>query len=188
MQRRCCAQLPLGLTSGLDNGTQALYAHTTLSLMLTFVETYSSLETFICQFHLWLAGDTKGLLVLLPWPRLRFLNMIFTTLIFLFVSNQIAVSTGQLTEWILGKQPKKAAATLPSASASGGQYVPLATMNGESTTVDGLPAEVKPVPSTFDKLLANLKFRCAMFMGLIWVINLLYPSYHPSEGHLLPTH
>lgn len=148
----------------------------------------SSLETFICQFHLWLAGDTKGLLVLLPWPRLRILNMVFTTLIFLFVSNQIAVSTGQLTDWICGKAPKKQAVALPSSTVDGGQYVPLATMNPDSSAVDGLPAEVVPVPSTADKLFSNLKFRCAVFLGLIWITNLLYPSYHPSLGHLLPTH
>lgn len=160
----------------------------------------SSLETFICQFHLWLAGDTKGLLVLLPWPRLRFLNMVFTTLVFLFVSNQIATSTGHLTDWICGKVPKNAATTsaaiaLPSgggsSSAGGAQYVPLSTMNGDevgsSTTVDGMP-EIKHVPTTMEKLLASLPFRCAVTMGLIWLINLLYPTSHPPQGHLLPTH
>lgn len=111
--------------------------------------------------------------------------MIFTTLIFLFVSNQIATTTGQLTEWICGKQPKKPA-NLPSTATN--QYVPLNTLNGADNGGDSLAAEVKPIPSTMDKLLSNLKFRCAVFMGLIWMINLLYPSYHPSEGHLLPTH
>ena len=150
---------------------------------------FSSLETFICQFHLWLAGDTKGLLVLLPWPRLRFLNMVFTTLVFLFVSNQVAVTTGQLTEWICGKQPKKPVNLPTSTSSSGGQYVPLNPLNGPETAIDEAPAAlVKAVPSTMDKLFSNLKFRCAVFMGLIWIINLLYPSYHPSQGHLLPTH
>jgi hypothetical protein len=108
--------------------------------------------------------------------------MLFTTLIFLFVSNHIAISTGQITEWICGKQPKKPAASLPNTS----HYIPLATM-ANSTGEDGL-AEIKHVPSTFEKLLADLRFRLAICMGLIWIINLLYPSYHPSQGHLLPTH
>lgn len=158
--------------------------------MTNILNSPSSLETFICQFHLWLAGDTKGLLVLLPWPRMRLLNMLFTTVIFLFVSNQIASSTGQLTDWILGKQPKTAEATLPSSSLQA-QYVPLSTMSPDSSVVEEeeLSEEIAPAPpSRLDDLIADVKFRCAVFMAIIWVANLLYPSYQPSQGHLLPTH
>lgn len=147
----------------------------------------SSLETFVCQFHLWLAGDTKGLLVLLPWPRLRTLNMIFTTAVFLFISNQVAVSTGHLTDWICAKATKKLAPTLPTSSVEG-EYVALATIGPGSGTSNGSPPDSKPVPSRFDTLFADLRVRCAVLLSLIWLINLLYPSYHPSLGHLLPTH
>lgn len=150
----------------------------------------SSLETFICQFHLWLAGDTKGLLVLLPWPRMRLLNMLLTTIIFLFISNQIATSTGQLTDWILGKQPKatEATLTLPSSSKEA-QYVPLSNVSPDSSAVEeDLSEDIAPPPSRLDNLFADVRFRCAVFMAIIWIANLLYPSYQPSQGHLLPTH
>lgn len=151
---------------------------------------HSSLETFICQFHVWLAGDTKGLLVLLPTPRLRFLNMIITTLIFLFLSNQIARTTGDLTEWILAA-PKKGGAlptTMTSANA-GAAYVPLSTMNGHGHDGDEPMLETKQSsPTRWEKAMANLPIRAAVFMGAIWVINILYPTEHPPQGHLLPTH
>lgn len=147
----------------------------------------SSLETFICQFHVWLAGDTKGLLVLLPTPRLRFVNMVFTTLIFLFLSNQIARVTGELTEWLLAA-PKKGA-PLPSAANGGAGYIPLSTMNGgEANDGDAMAATKQSGPSRWEKLMTRLPARAAAFMIAIWIINVLYPTEHPPQGHLLPTH
>jgi hypothetical protein len=175
---------------------------------------HSSLETFICQFHLWLAGDTKGLLVLLPFPRWRFLNMVFTTLIFLFVSNQIAVTTGDLTDWICGKKPKAAnAAKRPPAGAvpAGGagnaaEYLPLTQVDTMKVEQDGnAPATHARSPSLaafgagapsplavsepsfldkFSTAMTSLPARCVFVMVLIWIINILYPNVHPSQGHL----
>jgi hypothetical protein len=58
-----------------------------------------SLETFIVQFHLWLALDTKGLLVVLPehW----WLNLLLTTIIFIYVSRLLSESTNAISEWLL---------------------------------------------------------------------------------------
>ena len=166
----------------------------------------SSLETFICQFHIWLAGDTKGLLVLLPYPRLRFLNMIFTSAVFLFLSHTIARTTGELTEWILAAPPKRGQASLPTVASSAGPssssnggtaYIPLSTLNGGDDDAGGeyrgsggagAGSSHHPYLARWNQLMTNLKFRCAVFMALIWVINLLYPSEHPMQGHLLPTH
>lgn len=132
-------------------------------------------------------------MVLLPFPRLRFLNMIFTTLVFLFLSNQTARVTGELTEWILAA-PKKGGSALPSSSSSGGPagYIPLSTMNGaEGTNGDAeMPslATKQTSPSRWEKMMTNLPIRAAVFMAAIWAINLLYPTEHPPQGHLLPTH
>ena len=112
--------------------------------------------------------------------------MIFTTLIFLFLSNQIARVTGELTEWILAA-PKKGG-SLPTSSANGGAaYIPLSTLNGNEG--DQAPLDTKPSsPNRWEKMMANLPIRAAVFMAAIWVINLLYPTEHPPQGHLLPTH
>ena len=61
-----------------------------------------SLETFIIQYHLWMAADTKALLVVIPWTRWRMANMIVTTTIFVWLSNQVAHATTIMTRWICG--------------------------------------------------------------------------------------
>jgi hypothetical protein len=38
-----------------------------------------SLETFIIQSHLWLAGDTRGILVIIPGVKWRPANLMLTT-------------------------------------------------------------------------------------------------------------
>lgn len=69
-----------------------------------------SLETFIIQYHLWLAGDTKGVLLVLPGTKWRPLNFILTTIMFIYVSDQMAHATTAITSWICGSAPK---ASLP---------------------------------------------------------------------------
>ncbi|ORZ06687.1 10 TM acyl transferase domain found in Cas1p-domain-containing protein [Absidia repens] len=78
-----------------------------------------SLETFIGQFHMWLAGDTKGVLLVIPnstWVAQSTIgwwtNLMVSTVLFIFVSYYISKATGDLSQWIcndllLGKQPQQ---------------------------------------------------------------------------------
>lgn len=63
-----------------------------------------SLETFIIQYHLWLAADTKGILLLIPGIKWRALNFVLSTTIFIYVSHQVAWATGEITGWICGEE------------------------------------------------------------------------------------
>uniref|UniRef100_A0A286XD78 N-acetylneuraminate (7)9-O-acetyltransferase n=1 Tax=Cavia porcellus TaxID=10141 RepID=A0A286XD78_CAVPO len=53
-----------------------------------------SLELFICQYHIWLAADTRGILVLIPGNPV--LNIIISTFIFVCVAHEISQITNDL--------------------------------------------------------------------------------------------
>ncbi|GJE99630.1 O-acetyltransferase [Phanerochaete sordida] len=91
----------------LRNSTEALRSSS--SRAFAFIGK-CSLETFIIQYHFWLAGDTKGILVVIRGARWRPLNLVLTTLIFVCVSHYVANATGELTKWICSDKPK---GTLP---------------------------------------------------------------------------
>ncbi|XP_073438160.1 N-acetylneuraminate (7)9-O-acetyltransferase [Dendrobates tinctorius] len=55
-----------------------------------------SLELFICQYHIWLAADTKGILVLIPGNPM--LNIIISTFIFVCVAHEISHITNDLAQ------------------------------------------------------------------------------------------
>ncbi|EKM61251.1 uncharacterized protein PHACADRAFT_247738 [Phanerochaete carnosa HHB-10118-sp] len=92
----------------LRNSTEALRA--TSSRAFAFIGR-CSLETFIIQYHFWLAGDTKGILVVIHGQRWRPLNLVLTTLMFILVSHYVAIATGELTKWICNEKPRGALPT-----------------------------------------------------------------------------
>lgn len=62
-------------------------------------------QLFISQYHVWLAQDTKTLLVLLPgFPTL---NLIVTSFIFVCVAVEIKDITGALTSIAIPNEPKR---------------------------------------------------------------------------------
>jgi hypothetical protein len=121
-----------------------------------------SLETFIIQYHLWLAADTKGLLIVIPWTRWRVPNMIVTTTIFVWVSNQVAQATTVMTGWICGSGKASGPPSLPThnvnpntnanggASGSGGSSS-LLTPSGRTTSATASPSESIPLISDGDR-------------------------------------
>ncbi|XP_066441329.1 N-acetylneuraminate 9-O-acetyltransferase [Eleutherodactylus coqui] len=60
-----------------------------------------SLELFICQYHIWLAADTKGILVLIPGNPM--LNIIISTFIFVCVAHEISHITNDLAQILVPK-------------------------------------------------------------------------------------
>nr|XP_051708942.1 N-acetylneuraminate 9-O-acetyltransferase isoform X1 [Oryctolagus cuniculus] len=60
-----------------------------------------SLELFICQYHIWLAADTRGILVLIPGNPM--LNIIVSTFIFVCVAHEISQITNDLAQIVIPK-------------------------------------------------------------------------------------
>ncbi|KAG9229725.1 10 TM acyl transferase domain found in Cas1p-domain-containing protein [Amylocarpus encephaloides] len=58
-----------------------------------------SLETYVLQYHIWLAGDGKGLLRLGLWDD--WVEKVVITLLFLWVSRGVGGATQVLTTWIV---------------------------------------------------------------------------------------
>ena len=71
-----------------------------------------SLETFTLQFHIWLAGDTKGLLSIglfnYATDRGRLADFVLLTTVFLWISWHVAAATGTLTSWIIDPKAGRA--------------------------------------------------------------------------------
>ena len=61
-------------------------------------------QLFIAQYHIWLAHDTKGVLVLIPDQPL--LNVILTTYVFVCVSHEIHKVSGVLANALITKDIK----------------------------------------------------------------------------------
>lgn len=60
-----------------------------------------SLELFICQYHIWLAADTKGILVLIPGNQS--LNIVVSSFIFVCVAHEVSLLTNALAQLLIPK-------------------------------------------------------------------------------------
>lgn len=105
-----------------------------------------SLETFIGQFHMWLAADTRGLLVILPnasWVIKSqlgwWINLLVSSIVFFFVCYHLSEATGVLTKWICSgaqeQQKNKAAVNAANNSISN----PTSTTKSVSDAADSVP-------------------------------------------------
>jgi hypothetical protein len=112
----------------LRNATPALRSST--SRAFSFIG-MCWVETFTIQYHLWLAADTKGLLVVLPTARWRPLNFVVTTVMFIYVSYHVAQANRHITTWICsGAQ----------------QHLPMAVSHAAAPTRSSVPQVEEAIP------------------------------------------
>ncbi|KAJ3987751.1 Cas1p-domain-containing protein [Lentinula detonsa] len=136
-----------------------------------------SLETFIIQYHLWLAADTKGVLLVLPGTQWRPLNFIITSIMFVYISNQVAQATGALVTTVCGQKPK--AAALPTTSS---EAHPNQNSAQPRRWVDRLAdGATSPHQASFYKLWekpveTNYVTKLAVICGAMWMLNLLWST------------
>lgn len=143
-----------------------------------------SLETFILQFHIWMAADTAGVLYILDMgvshdmlalsnatygPR-KIANFVLTTVIFLLVSEKVASASGVLTTLIV--TPDKFIAKPTTPATSGGTDEEAQSLTDEkSTTVRRLGGKLG---LAFYHLMMDIRFRMAFIMVVLYVANILW--------------
>ncbi|BGP11949.1 hypothetical protein JCM10049v2_007869 [Rhodotorula toruloides] len=159
-----------------------------------------SLETFIIQFHLFIAGDTRGIIMMIPGGAwLRPVNFVVTSLVFVFISNQVAIATGVLTSMIcyvpkpapgssarLPSSTREAIPSLPSSATiasshpGSGEYVALSTMadgdKGMGDGLAGLDARDGWASKVGRVVVTDLRVRFAAILAGLWVLNVVYPA------------
>lgn len=152
-----------------------------------------SLETFVLQYHIWLAGDTKGILRLglfgyrgQSWGRP--MDLFFTSIIFLWVSRSVAEATSLITSIFAGRPycrecedlRKGNGKTCHDASAYEVTPLPAFHMRKKSEEVEeindtgGGSAWIGQVRRSFRGEGAALKIRLGIFLLSAWALNWVY--------------
>ncbi|MCJ1341898.1 hypothetical protein MMC31_000076 [Peltigera leucophlebia] len=138
-----------------------------------------SLETFTLQFHIWLAGDTKGLLAFrLFGPKTsiygRWLDFVFITIIFFWLSCHVAAATATVTAWIVGSStgemedegeiqlelPRTKSRAELKGHTNHNVYD---KMDGATISFGGLYRLVK----------RDLRVRVVIILGVMWILNVV---------------
>ena len=159
-----------------------------------------SLETFVIQFHFWLAGDTKGILLVIPGTRWRPINFIVITVMFIYLSDRVAHAATQITNYICGGSslparalplPVTAPVSIPEECNADNQ----ASMMSHNLKVDALNPLLEPEtpvrPRRWVDRLADgtppqkgwtlgLKTKSFAFLSVLWLLNMLWPYPYDS--------
>ncbi|KAF2104280.1 Cas1p-domain-containing protein [Rhizodiscina lignyota] len=135
-----------------------------------------SLETFVLQFHIWLAADTKGLLSLGIWSHIglaryeRPLDFLVFTTIFLWLSNLVSNATNHITTLIIQ---------------SDGLEKPFSSIEGDEERRKSTELKL-PVYASYGTRyirsrgrgvlawLKDLKVKIALMLITLWILNLTY--------------
>jgi hypothetical protein len=137
-----------------------------------------SLETFTLQFHVWLAGDTKGLLSTGILKRSadggRRVDFILLTMVFLWVSWQVAAATGTLTSWIIDPKAGRKEVEIEDRGSHVGLELPR-TKSFETLSSpmrkDGRRGLRRYVRAPLRVVRNDLRARIVLVLGVMWVCN-----------------
>ena len=161
-----------------------------------------SLETFVIQFHFWLAGDTKGILVVVPGTRWRPINFIVITVMFIYLSDRVAYAVTQITSYICGASsslapsralplplPVTAPVSIPEERNADDQSslyhlkddavnpllepeTPVRPRRWVDRLADGTPPQKGWTP--------GFKTKSLVFLSALWLLNMLWPYPYDS--------
>ncbi|KAI8321891.1 Cas1p-domain-containing protein [Martensiomyces pterosporus] len=135
-----------------------------------------SLETFIAQFHLFLAADTKGILVVVD-SRLWFVNLLASSVVFIAMCQLLSSATGAIAEWMM---------KVPDTPGSGDCDIPLTELPTSAGSAAGPRHAVldrlavsSESPHALSKLrprrvLASLAVRWVVGLVILVVLNNIY--------------
>lgn len=113
-----------------------------------------SLETFIGQFHMWLAGDTKGLLVILVQPTWVagfgwWINLIISSCLFIFVCHYMSQTTqiisSSICKMTIKTDGSSSATTRTAGGGAGGEYQAVPLLPTSTSEVQTSSTGIDPV-------------------------------------------
>lgn len=132
-----------------------------------------SLETYILQYHIWLAGDTKGLLRL--GLGNRWLEAAILTPLFFWISWHTADATQTLAVWIFGST--KLSRRFSEGEKDSPYLLPKIQEGAPSTSFELGDQQKRPtgrVRRFMGKAQESLKWRIGMVLLLMWLANASY--------------
>jgi len=145
-----------------------------------------SLEIFVLQFHIWLAGDSNGILVFVGPSNWRWVSLLVGTTIFVFICWKVGAATGVIVDWILGRQ---ADCDVPAVVDAGDMEASQKEEDGEigyAAGKDEISVTIAKELSFREKLgkvlrmyWDDLRIRFAITMASLWILNLVVPSVLP---------
>ncbi|RGB39492.1 10 TM acyl transferase domain found in Cas1p-domain-containing protein [Rhizophagus diaphanus] len=157
----------------LRNSTQ--YLRNTTSGLFTFIGK-CSLETFIGQFHMLLAADTKGLLVLVgdgQWGFWWWINLFVASFIFIYICYYLAKSTSELTNWIC-RSIIITTTNIKGSDNSPDPNVIQVVDDDDNEKFENDNNSLNSIINLCENLLNNLKIRITLLIIIMWIVNLHY--------------
>ncbi|MCJ1394105.1 hypothetical protein MMC18_006983 [Xylographa bjoerkii] len=143
-----------------------------------------SLETFTLQFHIWLAGDTKGLLSIGVFENVtdagRRADFVVLTILFFWISWHVAAATGTLTSWII--DPKAGRTAVEIEDGRGKTDVGLPRTKSHERLRDQHTGKILATGSITRRFLTqplhlvkdDLRVRLGLLLGIMWLCNWVY--------------